>query len=239
MTSSPDVPETGTPMKRPQGRELVHGLEATYKGAATLLDGLTADQWREPTRCEGWQVRDVAGHITGLVADVIAGTFGTRTADEQAASLRDRTPGEMADLMRAPAGVLIQTLSTLDEPSWQLPSANPGLTIEQGALGIWHDLYIHVDDIRSALGLPSERGAGLVASVANTADRLRRDGYGPARILVDGLDGGSGTEELLFGDDGAASTPVRLDALGFLLVATGRTDPAALGLTEEVNIYRG
>jgi uncharacterized protein (TIGR03083 family) len=30
---------------------------------ADLLDGLTPEQWESPSMCEGWRVRDVAGHF--------------------------------------------------------------------------------------------------------------------------------------------------------------------------------
>ena len=33
-------------------------------GLAGLLEGLTAEQWTAPSLCDGWQVRDVAAHLT-------------------------------------------------------------------------------------------------------------------------------------------------------------------------------
>lgn len=223
-------------MNGPRGQEITRGLEAAYAGLATTLEGLTLSQWREPTRCTGWEVRDVAGHVTGLAADVASGSFGTRTADEQAASLRDLPPPEMADRLRGAARTLVKFLGRLDDPSWHQPSGVGDLTIEEAILRLWHDLYIHNDDVLSALGLPSDQGPGLIASIDHAVAQLHRDGFGPARIL---LHGATGSQELRFGDSDAATAAIRVDAMRFLLVATGRADPAHLGLPDDVNIYRG
>jgi Mycothiol maleylpyruvate isomerase N-terminal domain. len=36
-------------------------------GIAGMLDELTAEQWESPSLCEGWRVRDVAGHLVWRV----------------------------------------------------------------------------------------------------------------------------------------------------------------------------
>jgi uncharacterized protein (TIGR03083 family) len=50
-------------------------IDAQRGSLADLLDGLSDDQWRQPSLCAGWTVRDVAAHLTmqqlGL-RDVIA-----------------------------------------------------------------------------------------------------------------------------------------------------------------------
>lgn len=38
--------------------------EAERLALADLFDGLTADQWEQPSLCAGWRVRDVAAHVT-------------------------------------------------------------------------------------------------------------------------------------------------------------------------------
>ena len=57
LSSSPDVPEpkvTGN-----WSSEIALILEQV----ADLLDTLTPEQWESPSMCEGWRIRDVAGHI--------------------------------------------------------------------------------------------------------------------------------------------------------------------------------
>jgi hypothetical protein len=94
---------------------------------------------------------------------------------------------------------------------------------------IWYDVYVHSDDIRTALDLPPERGPGLRAAVLHAADTLGRWGWAPTTLMCDGWDPiairGGGAE-------------LRADPRDFLLAATGRLDPARLGLDGRVNIYR-
>ena len=58
---------------------------------------------------------------------------------------------------------------------------------------------------------------------------LTEQGYRPATLALDGL------EEYPVSGGGPAVTG---DVLQFVLVATGRADPAVIGLDETVNIYR-
>jgi uncharacterized protein (TIGR03083 family) len=39
-------------------------IDGQRRRVAALLDGLTADQWRHDSLCEGWSVLDVAAHLT-------------------------------------------------------------------------------------------------------------------------------------------------------------------------------
>ncbi|MFC6081557.1 maleylpyruvate isomerase family mycothiol-dependent enzyme [Sphaerisporangium aureirubrum] len=221
----------------PRGAQIAVGVGRAYADFASLAEGLTPEQWRLPTRCAGWQVRDIAGHITGLAKDIADGFGGTRTGDQQAAALRDREPAELVKPLRLAAGSIVDLLNGLEEPSWQKPGPVPGLTIEQSAIRLWHDLFIHTDDVRTALGLPSDRGPGLGASLDDVLRRLQDDGFGPARFVLTGVDGG-GPQEIRFGRAGPRTPVVTIDALDFLMVSTGRTDPASVGFGREINIYR-
>jgi uncharacterized protein (TIGR03083 family) len=208
--------------------ETIEGAIGEYDAFAALLDGLDATAWRAPTRCEGFEVRDVAGHVVGLAADVVAGTPGARTAEEEAASLRDFTPQEVAKHLRSALEGISALLAALDESAWDGPSPVEGLTLGRGVLTLWFDTYVHADDVRAAIGRPSVRGPGLRASVEYLAGELAARGWGPARLALDEM------PELAVGDGGPV---VRGDPLAFVLVATGRRDPATLGLDASVNIY--
>ena len=97
-------------LTRPQ---VVTGLLNEYKSFATLTSGLSAAQWDTPTRCAGWAVRDVAGHVTGNAVDTARAANGTRSPDEQARHLRGHRPAELAALL-ATAATTTVALRTSD-----------------------------------------------------------------------------------------------------------------------------
>jgi uncharacterized protein (TIGR03083 family) len=209
--------------------ELANGLVAEYAAFADLIEGLDEGAWRKATRCEGAEVRDIAGHVTGLAEDVTIGAPGSRLFAEEAASLRELPPREVAQHLRdanVPIGDLV---TSLDEEAWNGPSPVDGLTLGRGVLTLLYDTYVHNDDIRAALGMPSARGLGLRASVEYLAGELTTRGWGPAQLHLDGM-----APVSVNGDGGPTVTG---DALAFVLAATGRTDPSLLGLDASVNIY--
>jgi uncharacterized protein (TIGR03083 family) len=207
---------------------VVRGLATEYVAFADLVAGLSNAQWRTATRCSGWQVRDVAGHVTGNAVDSADGTIGARTPDEQARALRDGTPAEVAAVLRIAAGRLESFLQRLDDATWDAPSPVPGRTIGNGVLTLWYDAYVHADDIRTALGRSGERGPGLAASVRWLHDELTRLGRGPATLAFEGL------ASYTIGTGGPV---IDGDPMRFVLAASGRYDPAELGLDESINVY--
>jgi uncharacterized protein (TIGR03083 family) len=65
--------------------ETIDGWFAEWKALGELLRSRTPEDWRAPTRCEGWEVRDVAGYAVGVAVDVAAGRPTRSTPDQQAA----------------------------------------------------------------------------------------------------------------------------------------------------------
>ncbi|WP_375482035.1 maleylpyruvate isomerase N-terminal domain-containing protein [uncultured Mycobacterium sp.] len=59
--SGPDRPRT------------IRGLLSEYESFADLLEAIDTSAWVRPTRCTGWQVRDVAGHVVGQASTSPAG----------------------------------------------------------------------------------------------------------------------------------------------------------------------
>ena len=108
------------------------------------------------------------------------------------------------------------------------PSPIPELSLGDGVLTLWYDTYVHADDVRDAIGAPSDRGAGLGASIGYLARELTTRGWGPATLALDDVP----TQTV-----GGGGPTVAGDPLEFVLVATGRRDPGALGLDATVNIY--
>jgi uncharacterized protein (TIGR03083 family) len=192
------------------------GLLDEYERFAELVAGLNDKQWTTPSRCEGFDVRDVAGHVIGLAEDVAAGKPGTRNAEEEAASVRGDAPRRAAERLRAVIAALQPLLTALDDDAWNGPSGVPDLTFGRGVLVLWYDAFVHGDDIRAALGMPSVHGDGLRASVEYVTTELQLRGWnGKIPTFAD----------------------MPYDPLDFVLAATGRIDAAKIGLAPDVNIY--
>jgi uncharacterized protein (TIGR03083 family) len=213
--------------------EVTTGLVEELDAFGDLIRPLDARSWGQPTRCEGWSVGDVAAHTIGSMADVVSGRLeGLGSPEVTAREVAERKGRSAADLAQELAQVtkLAQDIAaSFDDAAWEMPS--PGGfdgTLGQGVEALWYDTYLHADDIRAALGRPSASGPGLRASVHHVAAELAKRGWGPATLAFDGM------EEVPVGAGGTRRSG---DALSFVLVATGRADPATLGLDDTVNIY--
>ena len=194
----------------------VGGLIAEYRALGTLLRSLSDGEWRTPTRCAGWEVRDVCGHVVGLASDSFGGRIGKFTPEEQAAQRRDAKPTDLADELDEALAVVEPGLGSITDEQWDGPSGAPDLTMAEGLLTLWYDAWVHRDDVNAAIGRTTDGGDGLDAAVAYLRGNLAKQGWRPpAGVDLDSL-----------------------DRHQFVLAATGRTDPAALGLDESVNVYR-
>jgi uncharacterized protein (TIGR03083 family) len=196
-------------------QQIIDGTLDEWRQCAATIRGLTPEQWQAPTRCDGWEVRDVAGHLVGLVSDVFAGTgFGSSTPDEQAAARRDHSPAEVADELDKASASAQLLVSGLDDAAWAGPSPAPGTTIGEGVRALWADAFVHRDDISAALGTGPLGGLGVEAAVENGLTALAKKGW---------------------------STTIDLSAADrhqLMLALTGRADPATVGLDDTANVYR-
>jgi uncharacterized protein (TIGR03083 family) len=213
--------------------EVVNGLAAEMQRFHDLIIDLTDDAWGRPTRCEAWSVGQLAAHVTGVSADLIAGRvdgLGTQAWYDRQVEERDGQPpavvaAELAGLVEPTH----EQMSAFPQEAWDGP-APPGVP---GALGgavqsLWCGTYIHAEDILAALRKPPLRGAGLRAAVWQIADTWQANSWGPTTLDLDGI------EEIIIDGGGERITG---DPLPFVLAATGRGDAAALGLNPTVNIY--
>jgi len=213
--------------------EVVPGLLAELESFGELIGPLDATAWASATRCEGWSVGDVAAHVIGSMADVVSGRLEGLGSPEATArevgERRGRSAAELAQELAAVTKLAADLGAAFDDASWE--TAAPGGydgTLGQGVEALWYDTYLHADDVRAALGMPSVRGSGLRASVHHVAYELGKLGWGPATLSFDGI------EEVAVGAGGAKHTG---DALEFVLVATGRAHPDALGPDAPLDIY--
>jgi uncharacterized protein (TIGR03083 family) len=176
----------------------------------------------------------VAAHVTGTIADIAAGRLSELAAPDaparQVAERRGRPAREMADELHQATKVVSDLAAGFDDASWAgpAPAGIPG-TLGEGIEAIWYDTYVHAEDIRSALGRQPERGPGLRGAVSHLADLLGQKEWGPAVLVLDGLD-----EMPVSGGGGRRITG---DPLTFVLVATGRQAAKDMGLDDSVNVY--
>jgi uncharacterized protein (TIGR03083 family) len=218
--------------------EVVRGIDQELGGYADLVRSLDERELAQPSRCEGWTAGDVAAHLIGAFADVTSGRIegqGTpEVSERQAAERRGRTAGELADELDEVRAATRALLAGLDDDAWSSDAGGGhDMTVGEAMESMWSGAYIHADDIRAAVGRPSERGPGLRASVHNVADLLTKRRWGPAILELDGLDAvpvGGPIDE--------SSTPrITGDPLTFVLAATGRADPSPLGLDNSVHVF--
>ena len=210
------------------------GIAAEHKLFAELLRSLDAEQWSRPSRCTGWAVCDVAAHVSGTMADIVGGDLegqGTEPVTARQVEQRQgRAQDDLADELDTAAKGSADLLAVFDDAAWASPA--PGGyagTLGDAVEALWFDAFLHADDIRAAVGIPSERGPGLRAAVSHVSTVLGEQGWGPATLAFDGM------EEFSVGTGGKR---IEGDALAFVLAATGRADSSTVGLGPDVNIYR-
>ena len=215
--------------------EVIAGTNEEYARFEELIRSIPDEQWQTPTRCEGWTVADVAAHVTGTLVEITQGRLSglaepatlQRLVDER----KGRTRLEIADELQHAAKLGRDITDTIDDAAWAAPAAGDlGLTMGEGVETLRYDAWVHGHDIPAAVGLPEERGPGLRASVWHVADALATQGWGPATLALDGM------EEVPV--NGGGGRRITGDPVDWVLVATGRKDPATLGLDETANIYR-
>jgi uncharacterized protein (TIGR03083 family) len=213
--------------------EIVAGLPDALDEFAALVRSLDGSELRMPSRCAGWTAGDVAAHVIGQMADVTAGRFdGLGTPEVTARQVEERrgsTGAELADELDAARKSAVDLLAVFDDAAWAGPSPAGSGTLGDGVEALWFDACLHADDIRVAVGRPSDLGPGIRPAVSHLAQVLTEQGWGPATLALDGLG------EFPVSGGGPAVTG---DPAAFVLVATGRADPAPLGLDETVNVYR-
>jgi uncharacterized protein (TIGR03083 family) len=197
--------------------QLSTGLLTELDRFEDLLRSLDPEQRDTPTRCTGWSVGDVAAHVIGTMADIAAGRLeglGTpevteREVDERRSSSLKELADECAETRKATEALL----PAFPPEAWSQPA--PGGydgTLAEAVEALWYDTFLHGDDIRAAVGRPSELGPGLPAAISHVALELAKLGCTPA------------------------TPPADATGMSFVLVGTGRA-PASSYPEPLVNIY--
>lgn len=123
----------------------------------------------------------------------------------------------------------MDALQSFPPELWNSPAPNdPTYELGFAVEALWYDAYLHADDIRVALGLTPHHGDGLRCAVHHIAGYLDHQSWRPATLELTGI------EPIHISGGGPAITG---DPRLFVLCATGRGDPIALGLDASVNVY--
>ena len=121
--------------------------ERTRRDLIRLVTQLDADLLtvRVPATPE-WQVRDVVAHVVGITADLNALRFGTADPDEWTRRQVEARRGRSLEAI-------------IGEWDGEAPRFEDGLRVLGYEIGSHYvaDLHAHLCDVRSALGLSSER----------------------------------------------------------------------------------
>ncbi len=120
----------------------------------TLAADITDDQAAAPVpACPEWRVKDVYAHLSGVVADILAGQLDGVATDpwtaRQVAERADWSLGEICTEWTTNACTLEAMLATVDDDL-----VDPRLVIDE---------WTHEQDIRGALGRPGARDLPVVA----------------------------------------------------------------------------
>jgi uncharacterized protein (TIGR03083 family) len=174
--------------------------------AADLLAGLTPEQWRTPSLCAGWTVREVAAHLVeqlegddmtmlGLLGalvryrgsldrmvDVHARRAASRPTDELVAQLRDLAGTELDPPVIGPRGPMVDSLVHLRDMARPI-----GADVDAPPEDWRHALdFVATPTSVTRSFAPRKRLAGL-RLVATDQDWAKGDGAelrGPSEALV-------------------------------------------------------
>ena len=178
------------------GAGLVRALEELWGSVERLLDSVRADEWGLSTPCADWDVRQLAAHIAGGQSSFEGlpqpePAAGWRTDKEGVdeitargvAARADWTPEQVRDELSAAAGAQLGRLRQLDEAGWESPAPWPpgDPTVRGFARNRLLDGYIHLLDLRVALGRPLDLDAEPTVFELCVAQALEFSGWGAVK----------------------------------------------------------
>ncbi|WP_329284017.1 maleylpyruvate isomerase family mycothiol-dependent enzyme [Streptomyces sp. NBC_00691] len=190
--------------------EVRAAIAAERRELADLFDGLSAEQWNEPSLCAGWRVREVAAHMSMGFRLSLPATLGALVrARGNLHRMTDRVArGDAA--AHSPTALAAFLRDNADHP-WTPPVG--GIA---AALG--HDV-VHGLDVTVALGIerrvPEERLRVLLDQIRPSGLRFFGADLDAVRLCAEDLDWSYGSGSPLYGT-----------AQDLLLLAYGRRLPA-------------
>lgn len=151
---------------------LIDALEETWDETSRLVGSLDEREFSAPTPCPGWSVGDVVSHLTGFEL-MLAGEPLPPTSDVRpdyvkndigainegfVAERRGRSRDEIVSEFRAVTTAALDRLRSLTDEQWEVVGWSPEGNapyhrfMETRLLDSW----IHLQDIRDAIAMPSD-----------------------------------------------------------------------------------
>ncbi len=229
----------------------------TLEAIIALGDNLTDEQWRAPTECPEWTVKDVVSHVIGgerwMADGHPAPTEGLAAiAGRPVSQRRDIPPDRVLAELREVFALRREQLATSPPDPEQPTMTAYGAPVTLGIL-LGHrafDTWVHEQDIRRAVGAPGNLDAPgarfayltltaalprVVAKLAGapSGSSVRLDITGPVAfsdlIAVD--DARRAHLRPAAPDDGTETVRLRMDWETFARLAAGRIPPDAATVT--------
>lgn len=182
-----DSPETERPLFTPSNRvagDWSAHIATTLDRTASALAELTPEQWEAPSLCEGWRVRDVAGHLVWRLGES-TGTI-LRTASRTLIDRRVTFDAAVAEIARREAD------APTDQLVAELHRVAQAKVYRSGRTGITEltEAVVHSIDIFEALEIPlrlspRSTSAVAVARLKTPFAKASRRASGRTLIAVD------------------------------------------------------
>jgi uncharacterized protein (TIGR03083 family) len=158
--------------------QLIDQLRRTWSSVGELCSSLTADEWRAPTDCPGWDVRAQVAHLVGTESTLAGrplpafdGPFGDHVRNDLAkfneawiASLAEVSDADLLAAFTAITAERLAALEALDQEAWEAVGPTPiGPAPYRRFMEIRvFDSWAHEQDIRHATGHPGHEGGPAV-----------------------------------------------------------------------------
>ncbi|WP_370616711.1 maleylpyruvate isomerase family mycothiol-dependent enzyme [Mumia sp. Pv 4-285] len=161
----------------------VAGWAESADRTLALLDDLPADAWEAPTGCPGWTVRDVVAHLAALEAELAGtgrggpgavqsngGELSAAYTEAGVSQRADMSPVELVEELRTAVAARRAALGALPEDPKATAEAAPGGIGWSNEVLLRNrliDMFVHEQDIRTAVGVPGGydgRAAVIVVS---------------------------------------------------------------------------
>jgi uncharacterized protein (TIGR03083 family) len=240
--------------------DVLEALFAVWDDIDAVLSGLTDTQWQAQTQLPGWSVHDVTAHLIGTEsmlqgaatpdADIDVSTLKHVRNDigvmneRWVRKLRGVSAADLLDRFRATTAKRREALAAMGDADWNQITATPAGPDTYGRFMRVRDFdcWMHLHDIRDALGQPALDLAGpssrlaldeMAASMgfvvgklggAPDGSRVTIELTGPLSRAIHVAVEGRGQVVDDFGGREPTATIV-LDGLLFTRLAGGRTTP--------------
>ncbi|MHB8467745.1 MAG: TIGR03086 family metal-binding protein [Acidimicrobiales bacterium] len=155
-------------------------FERAADGFESVLRGVAAQQWDDPTPCDSWTCRDLAGHVIGGVGWAAALIGGATTLPTPDDATRPDDPVAAWTSTRADLAAVCTPDALARRVRWPFGEQ----TVETGLEWFSLELMIHTWDLATAISLPVTLDPTAVhdhlARLRPLSSHLRGPGmYGP------------------------------------------------------------